>query len=149
MIVMKMDTAIGDLNVCKDAANQFYKTAQKCEGDNLNEYFMIGFYPYVVNIAFACELYMKAIMIYRSPQREFYKGHDLCSLFSRLETADKQYIEEKFNEKNPAKNLTAFLTENGNSFVEWRYALEQPVKVNLTGFQKLSKILKDYVDSLK
>lgn len=146
---MKTNTAIGDLNVCKDAANQFYMIAQKCIGKSIADYFMTGFYPYAVNLAFACELYMKAIMIYRSPKNEFCKGHDLRELFLCLDIVDKQYIEREFGAKNPSKNLDKFLTEDGKTFIDWRYALEKPVEMSLTGFQALSEILNNYVETLK
>ena len=146
---MKTNTAIGDLSVCKDAANLFYMIAQKCMGKSIADYFMTGFYPYAVNLAFACELYMKAIMIYRSSKKEFCKGHDLYELFFCLDIVDKQYIKREFDTKNPSKNLDEFLTEDGKTFVDWRYALEKPVAMNLTGFQTLSEILKNYVETLK
>lgn len=146
---MKTNTAIGDLSVCKDAANQFYMIAQKCMGKSIADYFMTGFYPYAVNLAFACELYMKAIMIYRSSKKEFCKGHDLYELFFCLDIVDKQYIKREFDTKNPSKNLDEFLIEDGKTFVDWRYALEKPVAMNLTGFQTLSEILKNYVETLK
>lgn len=70
-------------------------------------------------------------------------------MFLCLEIVDQQYIEREFRAKNPSKNLDNFLTEDGKTFIDWRYALEKPVGMSLTGFQALSEILKNYVETLK
>ena len=145
---MKPTTRVGDFSVCKEAADQFYITAHRCKGENVADYLLDGFYPYAVNIAFACELYLKAIMIHRSVNNEFWTGHELRELFSHLDSADSQVIEKNFANKLPSKDLHTFLIGNNKVFEEWRYALEGSVMMDISGFEAFSEILHDYVQAL-
>lgn len=145
---MKPTIKVGDFSVCKEAAEQFYITAQRCRGENMADYLFGGFYSYAVNIAFSCELYLKAIMIHRSPNNEFFTGHELSDLFSHLDSADSQVIEKNFAGKLPAKDLHTFLINNSKVFEEWRYALEGAVTMDISGFEAFSEILHDYVQPL-
>ena len=144
----KLMTGVGDFAVCKNAADQFYVAAKKCKGDNYLDFLSNGFYPYSVNIAFACELYLKDIVIHRSTNDEFIKGHNLKDLFDTLEQVDSQYIENEFTTKLPVKSLNTFLADNGNVFVDWRYALEKTVSIDLTGIEVFADVLKNYVHTL-
>lgn len=144
----KTNKSIGSFDVCKDAADQFFAVANKCFGKDPMEYLANGFYPYAVNIAFACELYVKAIMIFRSQNDEFFRGHDLKDLFSYLDTSDFNNIEKQFESQLSKKSFSSFLVENGKTFVDWRYALEAQVSIDLSGFNVLANILKDYVNTL-
>lgn len=138
----------GDFNVCKDAANQFFYVASWCYERDATDYLMNTFYPYSVNVAFACELYFKAIMIYRSPENEFSKGHDLRGLFDQLPVSDSTQISQAFTQQNRSKSLEAFLDKNRNTFIDWRYATEKPVCADVSTFYSLASILKDYVTNI-
>lgn len=142
------DNIAGDYHTCKIAADQFFYVSNLCNSNNVYDYLNKTFYPYSVNVSFTCELYLKAIMIYRSPNDEFCKGHDLKVLFSHLPQNDAVEIENRFNSFFNNKKLSDFLNENGNVFVEWRYALENTVKIDVTGFETFSSVLNNYVKEL-
>ena len=144
----KTTKGTGDFAVCKEAADQFLAIAQKSKGETCMDYLMTGFYPYAVNVAFACELYLKAIMIIRSQSDEFDTGHNLKKLFNGLEIIDATYIENEFQTQFSAKTLSEFLTDNGDVFINWRYALEKAVAIDVTGFDVFADILKKYVHAL-
>lgn len=56
----------GDFQVCRDSANQFKNVASWCFDGHGAEFLIETLYPYAVNAAFACELYLKAIQIWES-----------------------------------------------------------------------------------
>lgn len=145
---MSNNTVVGDFKVCKEAANQFYYVAKWCLDRDAVDYLINTFYPCSVNISFACELYLKAIMIYRSTTDAFFKGHNLKELFNNLESLDNQSITSKFASKYNNKSIIDFLEENKTVFVDWRYALEKQVEIDLTGFMIFADTLRDYVESL-
>ena len=146
---MGNNTTKGNFEVCKDAANQFYNVANWCSDKSLPDYIENTFYPFAVNAALSCELYFKAIMVYRSPDDEFFTGHDLRQLFNNLSKTDSQNISQAFSLQYTAKTIETFLDENKDTFVDWRYALEKKVTVNLSGFIALLSVLNTYVNSLK
>ena len=143
-----MGKTIGDYKVCVESANAFYKVAQSASPEkNIADFLSGMMYPFAVNCAFACELYMKAIMIHGSASDEFDTGHKLDDLFNKLPSNDHSSIEALYNAKS-TKDLKTLLAEDGNTFVEWRYALEAPVKVCITGLSAFLDSLKEYVDGL-
>lgn len=78
----------------------------------------------------------------------FFKGHNLKELFNNLESLDNQSITSKFASKYNNKSIIDFLEENKTVFVDWRYALEKQVEIDLTGFMIFADTLRDYVESL-
>lgn len=52
---------IKDVEVCKEEAKQFLSLARLCE-ENVDS-FLSYIYPFSVNITFACELFLKAILL--------------------------------------------------------------------------------------
>ena len=144
-----MGKTIGDYKVCVECANAFYKVALSASPEEDIAGFLGGLmYPFAVNCAFACELYMKAIMIHGSASDEFEKGHELDDLYNKLSSNDQSSIEALYNAKS-TKDLKTLLAEDGNTFVEWRYALEKPVEVCISGLRAFMDSLKEYVDGLK
>ena len=142
------NTKKGSFEVCIDVANQFYTVAHWCEEKSGSEFLMETLYPFATNISFACELYIKAIMIYRSPDDEFSTGHNIEELFYNLETADQTDIEGEFTKRYTAKTLHEFLNENGNAFVDWRYAHEAAVSINISGYNAFVDALREFVRKL-
>ena len=146
---VNMATSIGDFETCRLAANQFVNVANFCYKDkNPGEYMLDTFYPYAVNASLACELYIKAIMIYRSTNNEFETGHDLRELYDKLPTHDAQALSQEFSKLYSFSTLEQFLDENGQVFVRWRYAFENTVAINISGFECLLSVLNDYVSKL-
>ena len=145
----KQIKATGDFDVCLESADQFYVVATWCQDRDAVDFLTNTMYPYAVNISFACELYLKAIMIKRSSLSEFYKGHDLMALFNSLDASDQTALEANFNTRYQAKSLQEFLNKNKEVFIDWRYALENKVSVNITGFNAFAESLREYIINLK
>ena len=141
-----MTKIIGDLKVCIDEANMFYDIARDCYNMDIEDYMKKGFYPFVVNVSFACELYMKAFMIIHSVNNEFESGHELGNLFNLLDNDLKEKVKESFEKKYGTGSFNQFLNDNNNAFIDWRYALEHSVKTNINQFFSFATILKEFVD---
>ncbi len=144
-----MATSIGDFETCRSSANQFFNVAKFCFKDKtVGEYMLETFYPYAVNASLACELYIKAIMIYRSTNNEFETGHDLRALYDKLPINDVQTLSQEFSKQYTFSTLEQFLDNNAQVFVSWRYAFEKGASINVSGFECLLSVLNDYVQGL-
>jgi len=119
-----------NLNGILDLANQFYKAYQRCD-----DYKPIGnskveniFIPAYVNLAFACELYLKALLKLKGGKN---RDHSLLKIFNCLEKQDQSITDTIINLTN---TMTGFnFTINGfkfqlgtisNTFEKWRYCYE-------------------------
>lgn len=114
----------GNYNLAFSEAEVFYETACMCDAEHLkldmNSSFLFSF---VVNITFACELYLKSIMISISEDNEFVKTHDLLILFNNLgDDKIKDMLQKSFEEQG--KDLLIFLEHHKNHFIDFRYAFE-------------------------
>ena len=79
---------------------------------------------FVVNLTFACELYLKSIMMSISENNKFMKTHDLNILFENLGNDKiKDVLQKSFEEKG--KKLSDFLEQHKNHFIDFRYAFEE------------------------
>ena len=115
-------TVVGDYKVCLNEANAFLSVAKSCLGNNAD--FLSGkMYPFAVNISFSCELYLKAIMIHKSPTNQFCKGHDLKKLFEDLNNCEQNVIETIYK-KRCNEPLRELLEKNSKAFEQWRYAFQ-------------------------
>lgn len=56
-------------------------------------------YPFTLNAAFTCELYMKTILIHNSADGTIARGHKLDELFNALPKDAQNLIETLFNKK--------------------------------------------------
>ncbi|MHB8064340.1 MAG: hypothetical protein ACYDG2_17200 [Ruminiclostridium sp.] len=109
---------------CYIQARGFFFAAKRCgrveicEESGSPQYLPI---PEYVNIAFSCELYLKALL-YRDD--EIINGHSLLDLFSRLDVASRHRVSEilKIDEAQ-IKNL---LEQHSNLFRNMRYRFEYP-----------------------
>lgn len=103
------------------------------------------FVPAIVNRAFACELFMKAML----PKNT--RGHKLQDLFDALDTNIQNEIRSKtvgeMKQISKSYGDVEFqndLITNGNIFAEWRYFHEGNVNsVNPSFVLKLTKITLD------
>ena len=76
---------------CVSDANNFFEIACYCENKVVMfHYSYIS--VFVTNLSFACELYIKAILI--REKQEFIKGHSLEILFSQL-SKNTRYIRKR------------------------------------------------------
>ena len=97
---MKDDKLTGDYRVCVNEADAFLSVAKYCVR-SIEDFLGGKMYPFAVNISFACELYLKAVMIRRSTSSEYVRGHDLKQLFESLETGDRDEIRHMYEKKCP------------------------------------------------
>ena len=131
-----------DYRVCLDEAIAFLDVAKACIDDT--DSFLTGkMYPFVVNVSFSCELFIKAIMIKRSPTHSFSHGHDLEQLFNALDNEDKAAVYLKYNTKCN-KPLDELLNESGKAFENWRYAFERSVSICVTGIMAFAEALHEF-----
>lgn len=106
----------------------------------LNEEDDFKLIPTVVNASFACELYLKALVIWQEKTEEPIREHKLSKLFEMLDTNDRDIVIKSAN----IFDWTAFITEADNAFVEWRYIHEND------GFKMISiGDLLRFADALK
>ena len=77
--------------------------------------------PVVVNLAFSCELYMKALLMLQRKTREIIIGHELNQLFSEL----NEDIRERILRETNIRNWDRFMKDSSNAFEAWRYFYEK------------------------
>jgi uncharacterized protein YlaI len=79
---------------------------------------------YVINMAFACELYLKSLLLYwgKDIPKTARDGHDLRVLYDKLELCDRQMIESKYDADTP---IDTFLGNECRIFVTHRYPYEK------------------------
>lgn len=114
------------------AAEGYYRTAKMIRAqitDGL-EYLFKFSGAYVINMALACELYTKGLLIKRGIlfPCNAKKGHDLFELYQLLSPDDKQVIEKSYNAEPP---ILEFLEQQRSIFVNHRYPYENnPARKN-------------------
>ena len=137
-----------DHKICIDEANAFYETAKLLDDSDAVEFALYKKYPYFVNTSFACELYLKALLIKNSDNSKIKRSHDLESLFHDLEPEQKQEIEKKYSEKCHIP-LDELFKADKDSFEEWRYAFEKPVDGEVTALLIFAEVLKNFCSDEK
>ena len=107
--------------------------------------------PAIINISFACELYLKAICLIKNIK--FGKIHSLIKLFELLSDEDRQALKEKYNlSKNNTMTFEEVLEIHSKSFETWRYAYEknnQNVVAYIDNLQLATETLRDYLLDIK
>lgn len=81
--------------------------------------------PYIAIGLFACELYMKGLLMMRSKEGRYAHTHNLHELFQALPMADQQKVENAYAAQCLEKSLCDFLSENAEGFEKWRYDFEK------------------------
>ena len=79
--------------------------------------------PYVINLSFACELYMKALLLLNGisfPKGQ--NGHNFKELYQRLPESDRETIEKKFG---TAPCVFHFIDTHPKIFTDYRYPYER------------------------
>lgn len=85
----------------------------------------------IVNSAFACEIFIKSLLVYHGFMIEEIKGHKLMELWEKLKQKDIELadsVEKKMEEVFCSNNDFSFsdLLENiSNAFEYWRYIYEK------------------------
>lgn len=148
--IIENDILKGDVESCLNEAQGFLKTAKWCGKEFIGMPEQMK-YVFVVNIAFACELFIKAISL--SEYGYFYKGHDLKYQFSTLRQSTQEKIKNSYYEKSElslhGNNLERFLVSCQNDFEKWRYAFEENgLLTNGSNFLVFAECLQKYACSL-
>lgn len=128
-----------DYKLCLSEANVFYRIAKGISDRNL--LLQNGeSYPFAVNISFSCELYLKYLL--HNNSIEYGNNHKLDELFDLLPEHLKKEIDLRFG-KVIQKSVREFLKDQGNTFVNWRYAFENnELILDFSGFMKFAGILR-------
>ena len=123
------------LQLMFDHASSFLMCAELCaeETERQKKRFDLLGTPEIVNLAFACEVYIKTLLtLYQIKTK---KEHKLNELFALLPDDVQQEVKQQTFQKHPEYNrLTGKILANGfgldlldleaNDFVEWRYLYE-------------------------
>ena len=97
----------------------------------------------IVNSAFACEVFIKSLLVFYGESIESIKGHELKNLWKRYKTIDgnnaeqvEASVKEIFNSQN--NNIFDELLDNiSNAFEYWRYIYEKKNGTLNVGFLKV------------
>lgn len=113
---------------CISNANDFYNTA--CEIDNKRLAFSYKYASvFATNLAFACELYLKAILM--SEKQKLYIIHKLDDLYNQISSQTKAKLETEFNRNEFGYILDQSLKKCSDTFTNFRYLYENSDKKNL------------------
>lgn len=147
-----MNKCTGDFRLAVAEGNTFFEAACWCEGKNLDLDMVSPYlFPFAVNMTFAIEVYMKAIMIYYSPGKESVRGHYLDDLFQQLPQDVRNRIEIDFHKSKIIHDLNFTLTRHRDAFQVWRYAFEntgKDLEIHSSDIGRLANCLKDYCNGL-
>ena len=109
-------------------ATNFHESAQRCFEDRAAADGRHSFpiMPGVVGLAFACELYIKALIVWEAEAAKAPHSHRLNVLFARLTTETRQLVEERYLARRRGLHLvfTDDLLTFSNAFVDFRYVYE-------------------------
>lgn len=133
-----------NFEICKEEAKQFLNIAKYTSESIDNIVFYM--YPFAVNAMFSCELFLKAILICEQTQENI-RTHKIRELFDMLPQNVQTDIKKSYS--NNADDLDILIDEISNKFVEWRYAFEKAVSINVDDTMKFAEILSDYAESIK
>lgn len=75
----------------------------------------------MVNISFACELYMKALLIWNNKCDSIIREHLLSELFTKLDAN----IQVRIKKESGIKEWDVFIKHSSDAFRNWRYYYEK------------------------
>ncbi|MBE6929899.1 MAG: hypothetical protein E7463_06440 [Ruminococcaceae bacterium] len=146
----------GSFYMAMHEADGFFEIAALCDEHYLqNDVASNLLFPFVINLSFACEAYIKAIMIHYSPTNEFEHGHNLKDLFAMLPQHCCQEIEANYRNEvigaNQYIDLHSLLDAYGNSFVEWRYGFVtsgNDLEIHSTNMSAFARCLRQHCNQI-
>ena len=98
----------------------------------------------VVNLSFACELFLKSLIKNKKVNR-FHNTHDLKVLFEALEDDLKRDIKSRVtsNRRPEDFNFDESLQKSSKTFESWRYLYENPIgkEGRIDFLKELSKVI--------
>lgn len=126
------------LTVCTyELANAYYYASKMLFEKNPLFYISVA----LSNAAFACELYLKALL--HGYNIDFGNIHGLSNLFNKLPDNIQEYIEQNIAIENRETEFRLCLVEQNDAFVAYRYMNEaKEITVNTTFIVAFAHILK-------
>lgn len=110
---------------------------------------IVRIYPFIVNKAFACEVYLKLILAEDDFDFKSLKIHNILKLFKNTSEKFKRYFYEffqtEYGEKADETFLKSEITKISNVFQEWRYIYERTNEENLVNYGFLNAFC-DFLD---
>ena len=131
-------------------ANAFYELAEHGRKNISEQKFIESYIPYIVNMSFASELYLKLLLIHNGQTIHCLKklGHNLHSLYNELEQSQKDKIYESF--KRPlVYNINAELEQINTAFQDWRYLVLNKANNISTHLQYKPFFIKEFNEILQ
>ena len=121
-----------------DCANYFMTSTDR--DDAFKRYYH---HPVIVNVAFACEIFLKSILLSNGTVG---RGHNLKVLIDILSEEDKSFLEEEMFHTyggNIKTHGVKYLESVSNAFMDWRYSYEkEEISTNARYLMVLSEALK-------
>lgn len=160
-----MKRILGDADFCKNAAEAYLQTAIYCNEVDKNvaqqtvQFISQSFFsiPAIMNVAFACELFLKAICLETNPSGTL-KGHNLSALYEDLKIYQANDLEKIFRKHCAFKEVTLAdtLRKHFRVFEDWRYIYENEKLADLSAYEvyidnllAAAISLKEYSDMIK
>lgn len=130
-------------------ASAFYELAE-CGRTHIQEKaFVESFIPYIVNMSFCAELYLKLLLIENgktiNEARKY--GHDLYKLYLALTENQKALIYQAFK-KPMIYSIEKELQEINNAFSDWRYLVLNKANNNRKKMQYHPFFIREFNEAL-
>ncbi|MDR3900184.1 MAG: hypothetical protein Q3X49_03700 [Slackia sp.] len=139
---------VDQIRECTDCARAFLYTANKV--NSIDDFALGRIYPCVVNAAFSCELFEKAIVATEAPDRHFSNGHRLKDLFSMISPTGQAFIQDAYSRANDdIETFDQLLDEANEAFIEWRYAYEKNVDIHPNALIAFAEALNNYLKTIE
>lgn len=132
------------IQIMFDQANSFYICSQLCKRELDKQPGRHDIYatPQIVNLAFACEVYLKTLLTFS--EIDIKKKHKLNDLFDALPDEDKRHIETYMQTCYPFQSVVGWrkIDIEANAFVNWRYSYERvTLSCDISYLEALAQIL--------
>ena len=130
----------------------FFDCAKFCEREPNNIEYRMRSHTVsgIVNSAFACEVFIKSLLVFHGRVVEDIKGHKLKLLWDEFKTEDYEtalFVEERIREWFESKNENLFnelINEASDAFEYWRYIYEKKDgKININFLRGFRIILRE------
>lgn len=122
------DAVTPDFESCVMMARGFYKAAGLCSDDF--DFMPVDLQaPCVVNLIFACELGLKAILIHERGCSA--KTHKLWDLYCNLNENTRKKLKNTYRKWDAYYTVEETLKQNDDAFCEWRYSFERTEELSI------------------
>ena len=144
-MILRKDVRQYDAKQMYDIADAFWLAAKRCDEPRIIEVGWVQrlIVPVIVNYAFACELFIKA-MLQKEGSLSLKSGHSLEQLFKKLSDETQQRIIKEI----PKCDFKTELNNISLAFQEWRYIYEIEIhSINMVFLELFATALKQEIES--